>query len=56
MDGCSNDFELANGTDPNDPDMDMDGRNDCEELTGDPPTDPTVADSDDGGRTDGDEI
>lgn len=44
-DGCTNTDEVTAGTDPNDPDTDNDGENDCAEIGGDP-TNPLDTDND----------
>ena len=53
-DGSSDADELANGTDPTDPDTDGDGLSDGDEATNG--TDPLDEDSDDDGLTDGEEV
>ncbi len=53
-DGVSDEDELANGTDPNNPDTDNDGINDGDELANG--SDPTKADSDADGLLDSTEV
>lgn len=53
-DGVTDDQELLNGTDPNNPDTDGDGLSDSEEL--EHGTDPNNADTDGDGLSDGDEV
>ena len=54
-DGATDDFETANGSDPNDPDTDGDGLIDGDEFFT-IFSDPTDADTDDDGVDDGDEV
>ncbi|MFT6399775.1 MAG: hypothetical protein ACJAYU_004544 [Bradymonadia bacterium] len=55
-DGLSNEEEFILGTDPSNPDTDGDGRNDGQEVNGEPTSDPFDPDTDGGGVRDGREV